>query len=227
MTPRWCGSCSAASSASEAGLRGRVRARRARSAAAARGVSTRRHHARHPDAADGRPRMPRPHHGREAVPGGHGVVADGGRRRGDARGPASRGRRLRAEARRGGLAAHRRICAARWCEKIRAAATAKIKDQRAASRARAAPHAATEAVRPAARGKRRDGARLRRRPGAGRHLDRRSARARSVAGPVARELSVADRRRAAHAGDLHGTARQAAGRAVRAPRRRGRAPDCS
>ena len=63
----------------------------------------------------------------------------------------------------------------------------------------------------------------RRRAGAGRHLDRRTAGTGSAADGPARRFSLADRCRPAHAGDLHGRPRPAAEWRVGAQRRRGRA----
>ena len=98
--------------------------------------------------------------------------------------------------------------------------------QRAAEGARAAAHAGPRPRRvPAASSWASRGARIGRRSGARRHLDRRPAGARSLAGAVAREFPVAHPRRATHAGELHGAARQTARRICAPPRGRGVAPD--
>ena len=71
----------------------------------ARQLQARRRHARHPHAADGRAGLPGPHHGRAALSGGDGVVADRDGRGSDA-GSAAAGRGgFHRQARRRGLAA--------------------------------------------------------------------------------------------------------------------------
>ena len=89
-------------------LRGPVRAQRTGSARPRRSLLARRRHPRYPHAADGRAGLPRPHHGRASLPRGHGVIAHGGRRRCDLRGPATGRGRLRRQARGRHLASHRR-----------------------------------------------------------------------------------------------------------------------
>ena len=66
--------------------------------------------------------MSRSHHGGAAVPGGHGLVADGGRSRRDARSPAPRRRRFRARSPKARFRCAWTNLRRRWSEKIRAAA---------------------------------------------------------------------------------------------------------
>ena len=111
-----------------------------RRSAAARRLQARRRHARHPYAADGRAGLPRPHHGRAALSGGDGLVADGRGRRGDparrcAWAPSTSSPSPRARSR-----CTSTSCAPSWSPKVRAAARRQDQVERAAEGARPPPH---------------------------------------------------------------------------------------
>ena len=88
---------------------------------------SRRRHARHSHAGDGRPRLPRPDHDRASLPCGDGVFADARGRGSDARGVASGRGRFRAEARRRAFPCTWTCSAPLFVAKVRAAAGAKLK----------------------------------------------------------------------------------------------------
>ena len=124
----------------------------------ARDLPARRRHPRHPHAADGRPGLPRPHHGRASLSGRHGVVAHGGRRRRDASRRCAWARSTSSPSPTGAISLHIDELRAELVAKVRAAAARQDQVERPAEGARAAPHRRRRARRsgePAARGPRR------------------------------------------------------------------------